>query len=98
MDRAIGSRESATIAMILVPLPRLVLPTWGPFFCIYESRVDEGPVEIYFALLLKVLGKAQKNLFQDSRLHPVLVSTLTSLIGRVPFRQVLPSGTSFQNP
>jgi ABC-type microcin C transport system duplicated ATPase subunit YejF len=62
--------ERSAIAMILLPLPRLVLPTAWPLFGRHESAIDETLRQIQLAALFQIGGACTQNSFEHACLDP----------------------------
>lgn len=87
---------SAT-AMILVPLPRLVLPTPRPPFCGGEGALNEGLADIKAAPRAKILGEGLQDPSHHTRADPLLRAAMTRLIRRIMVRQIAQGAPGAQN-
>jgi hypothetical protein len=98
MVMAIGRPARSAMAMILVPLPRLVLPTCSLFFGAGKRAVDEGLAEIQPPAGLEILGERLDDLPEDALVVPALKSAMTRLIRRIPLGKIFPRRAGAENP
>jgi hypothetical protein len=80
MLMATGRSKGSVIAIILMPLPRLMLPTKGPFFCRCETTIYKVFANIDPKPLLKILNQFGDNLFRYFILEPFLEPAMTGLM------------------
>lgn len=64
--------------MILVPLPRLVLPTPATLLGRHKGGIDEALGQIDPATGIRFFGQAVENLDEHARLHPGLEVAMAS--------------------
>jgi hypothetical protein len=62
--------------MSFVPFPRLVFPTFAPFFCHHERAVNEAFREVYGPTLFKVTGESLKDFSEYARFDPLAESAI----------------------
>jgi hypothetical protein len=92
-----GRPWRSAITMILVPLPRFVLPTPEPLFRPNEGAIHKGLTYVRLASLPQISHQGPKNLYQRTVLLPLLKLAMTGLIGRITFRQILPGCPPVRN-
>ena len=95
---ATGRPARSAIAMIFVPLPRLVFPTWSPFFGAGKGAVDEGLAEVQAPARVEIGGQGFQHATQHAVAHPALEPAMTGLIRRIPIGQVLPGAPVRKDP
>jgi hypothetical protein len=69
--------------MILVPLPRFVLPTARPLFCRNEGPVDESFADVDLAAFVKVLDQFLGSASENTLFDPLLEVPVAGLVRRV---------------
>ena len=98
MVMATGRPARSAMAMILVPLPRLVLPTWRPFFGAGKGAIDERLAEIQPAAGVEIGGERLEHAPERPVADPALKAAMTRLIRRIAIRQVLPGRAGAKDP
>lgn len=69
-----------------------------PFFCPDKRSINETLRQIDLPSPVEILCKRFKNLSQRSAPHPGLISTVTSLVWRIPLWQIKPTSAGAKNP
>ncbi len=90
---ATGRPEASAIAMILVPLPRFVLPTARPLFCQCKAPVYERLSYIDLSAFEQVFGQLVENGLESSLLRPFLEAPMPGMVW-----QILPECAGSHNP
>jgi len=86
------------IAMIFVPLPRLVFPISFPLFSHYESTVYVTFRQVNPSTIMQVSGQCLEYLLKYSSTYPLLKSTMTCLVRWVPVGHIIPRSSSTEDP
>ena len=90
--------HGGVIAMILAPLPRVVLPAPEPPFGPAEGGVDEAFAQIRCFLVPPGLEPASAESLRNVRPAALLKSTMAGLIRWIAVGKVLPLRSGAQNP
>jgi hypothetical protein len=93
-----GRPAPSAMAMILVPLPRLVFPTWSPFFGAGKRAVDERLAEIQAAPGVEIRRECLEEAPERAGADPALKAAMTCLIRRIALWQVLPGRARAEDP
>jgi hypothetical protein len=86
------------MAMILVPLPRFVLPTARPLFCRREGPIYERFPNIDLASFLQIFGQLLGHPFENTLPYLLMEPPVACLVWWIPLRQIFPGGASAQYP
>jgi hypothetical protein len=95
---ATGKPCRSATAMIFVPLPRFVFPTFEPLFSWGEAPVDESFFHVEYTAGFEILGQGFQNSPHHSGTNPLLKASVAGLKGRIPLRELGPWGTGSQYP
>ena len=80
-----GKPAASATAMLLAPLPRLVLPTAQPLFCRGKCPVDEGFPQVEPAALSQIVGQSGQHGIRRAFLSPALEPSVADLAAwRIP--------------
>ena len=71
---------------------------WRPFFCWSKTAIHEDFFPVEQSLFIKSIQKRMPDFNQYSRVDPLVKSSPASAWRRKPLWQILPSGTTAQNP
>lgn len=74
--------------MVLVTLPRFVLPTKWPFLPM-ETTVDRRLTDVNTAAIIEAFGKFLENAFENSLIDTLLESPMASLARQIALRNIL---------
>lgn len=84
--------------MILVPLPRFVLPTQSPLFWLVQKCRPRRPQTDRCPSTLQILRQGAQNRCGRSVVDPYLEPTVAGLVLRISYGKILPRSPSPQYP